>query len=168
MKEKILQLRSEGKSYNEIVAILGCSKGTVSYHCGKGQKQLYATRRKKQRSSAHPIVKKVYAFKENTRKQLRDKVRTFHKNSSFVHFSVQDVLEKIGDSPRCALTGVPININDPSTYSFDHIVPRSRGGDNTLDNLQVVCMDVNKAKHNLTDDEFIALCRRVVEYQDTP
>ena len=35
MKEKILKLREEGKSYNEIKKILGCSKGTISYHCTK-------------------------------------------------------------------------------------------------------------------------------------
>jgi DNA-binding CsgD family transcriptional regulator len=33
MKENILNLRNEGKSYNEISKILGCSKGTISYHC---------------------------------------------------------------------------------------------------------------------------------------
>jgi predicted transcriptional regulator len=33
MKEKIIKLRNEGKTYNEIVSLLGCSKGTVSYHC---------------------------------------------------------------------------------------------------------------------------------------
>ena len=35
MKQKILELREQGKSYNEISKILGCSKGTVSYHCSK-------------------------------------------------------------------------------------------------------------------------------------
>lgn len=34
MKEGILKLRAEGKTYNEIKEILGCSKGTISYHCG--------------------------------------------------------------------------------------------------------------------------------------
>jgi DNA invertase Pin-like site-specific DNA recombinase len=33
MKENILKLRKEGKSYNEIKEILGCSKGTIAYHC---------------------------------------------------------------------------------------------------------------------------------------
>jgi hypothetical protein len=33
-EDSILKLRASGKSYNEIVNILGCSKGTVSYHCG--------------------------------------------------------------------------------------------------------------------------------------
>lgn len=38
-KEQILKLRSEGKTYNEIQKILGCSKGTIAYHVGHGQKQ---------------------------------------------------------------------------------------------------------------------------------
>lgn len=37
MKEQILQLRSEGKTYTQIQEILNCSRGTISYHCGIGQ-----------------------------------------------------------------------------------------------------------------------------------
>ena len=39
MKEKIIQLRNKGFSYNEIVSVLGCAKSTVAYHCGEGQKE---------------------------------------------------------------------------------------------------------------------------------
>jgi len=35
MKEQILKLRKEGKTYNEIHELLGCSKSTISYHCSK-------------------------------------------------------------------------------------------------------------------------------------
>jgi IS30 family transposase len=38
-KEEILRLRAEGMSYNQIAEQLGCSKGTVSYHIGFGQKE---------------------------------------------------------------------------------------------------------------------------------
>ena len=38
MKERILKLRNEGKTYNEIKKLTGASKGTISYHCGEGQK----------------------------------------------------------------------------------------------------------------------------------
>jgi transposase len=37
-KNKIIQLYKEGKSYREIQGILGCSKGTIAYHLGPGQK----------------------------------------------------------------------------------------------------------------------------------
>jgi len=33
LKQKIKILRNEGKTYNEISEMLGCSKGTISYHC---------------------------------------------------------------------------------------------------------------------------------------
>lgn len=35
MKDKILELRKNGLSYNEISRRLNCSKGTISYHCSK-------------------------------------------------------------------------------------------------------------------------------------
>lgn len=36
-KEQILQLRSEGKTYDEICEITGAAKSTVSYYCGEEQ-----------------------------------------------------------------------------------------------------------------------------------
>lgn len=39
MKESILSLRADGKTYNQIRDILGCSKSTISFHCGDGQKE---------------------------------------------------------------------------------------------------------------------------------
>jgi len=47
--EQILKLYEEGKSYSEIVDELGCSKSTVSYHCGKGQKEKTKNRQKQSR-----------------------------------------------------------------------------------------------------------------------
>ena len=38
MKKQILELREQGKTYDEIKEQLGCSKGTIAYHCGEGQK----------------------------------------------------------------------------------------------------------------------------------
>lgn len=46
MKEQILKLRAAGKSYSEIVSELGCSKSTVSFHCGEGQKELVQIRQR--------------------------------------------------------------------------------------------------------------------------
>lgn len=36
---KILALRTEGKTYNQIRDELNCSKGTIAYYCGDGQKE---------------------------------------------------------------------------------------------------------------------------------
>ena len=38
-KEQILELREKGLSYRQIEKELGCSKGTIAYHLGDGQKQ---------------------------------------------------------------------------------------------------------------------------------
>jgi predicted transcriptional regulator len=58
MKEKILKLREEGKSYDEIVKEVGCSKSTVSYYCGKGVKEKAiktAADYKKRRKEGQPL-----------------------------------------------------------------------------------------------------------------
>jgi NADPH-dependent glutamate synthase beta subunit-like oxidoreductase len=38
-KDSIIELYSQGKSYKQIQDILGCSKGTIAYHIGDGQKE---------------------------------------------------------------------------------------------------------------------------------
>ena len=45
-----MQLRKEGCTYSEIVRQLGCSKGTVSYHCGPGQKAKTMERTRERRN----------------------------------------------------------------------------------------------------------------------
>lgn len=50
MRDKILQLRSEGKTYAEIKVLVGCSKSTVCYHCGVGQKEKNNERVKNRRA----------------------------------------------------------------------------------------------------------------------
>ncbi len=49
MKEQILKLRSEGKTYDQIREILGCSKGTIAYHCSDKVKNNYIKRQRKAR-----------------------------------------------------------------------------------------------------------------------
>jgi 5-methylcytosine-specific restriction endonuclease McrA len=65
---------------------------------------------------------------------------------------------------RCALTGEPLQmIADRGVGpELDHIVPITRGGTSELSNLRWVTHRVNRAKGNLTDEEFFALCRSVV------
>jgi len=38
MKDAILKLKEDGKTYNEIKKILGCAISTISYHCNKNGK----------------------------------------------------------------------------------------------------------------------------------
>ena len=61
-KDKIIALHKEGKSYSEIQKILGCSKGTISYHLGSGQKEKSATTRNRLRAN---IMEYVQQYKES-------------------------------------------------------------------------------------------------------
>jgi 5-methylcytosine-specific restriction endonuclease McrA len=61
----------------------------------------------------------------------------------------------------CPLTGDKLTTEN---VSVDHIIPRSKGGKNTLDNVRLVVYYVNVAKNDLTDEEFLKLCKRVVNH----
>jgi transposase len=61
-KENILKLRNEGKSYRQIQEILACSKGTIAYHLGSGQKEKTHKRTRDLRSAN---TKKLRELKEN-------------------------------------------------------------------------------------------------------
>lgn len=64
---------------------------------------------------------------------------------------------------KCAISG---RILTPDNCSLDHIVPLSRGGMHLKSNAQLVCLEVNKAKGSMTEDEFVSLCKDVVTYHN--
>ena len=61
---------------------------------------------------------------------------------------------------HCALTGRRLD----RSAQLDHIQPRAKGGGNQLDNLRWVCQEVNLAKRDLTDQEFLTLCGDVMKW----
>jgi len=174
---KIKELRNKGYSYRDIENALGCSKSTISYHLGKGQKEKTKKRRANVSQSTYIHVKRVNVFqncqpkkqkKQNNiqpqtyrqvSKSISDKASRFQRNNNF---SYKDVHAKYGDHFQCALTGRPLTWKNPQEYEYDHILPVARGGNNSIDNLQIVCTDANRAKNDLTEEEFLELCKEVV------
>lgn len=75
---------------------------------------------------------------------------------------MQEVFEKSGNT--CYLTGDTIDFSSPKTYHLDHRVPRSKGGQNTLENCEVATKAANMAKADLTLEEFFELCIKVVKH----
>ena len=64
---------------------------------------------------------------------------------------------------RCAISGRELT---PETASLDHIVPFSRGGEHSINNVWVVDQKVNIAKGTMTLEEFVSMCRDVIDQQD--
>jgi transposase len=62
-KKNILTLHAEGKSYRQIQEVLGCSKGTIAYHLGKGQREKTRTRTTRSRTLAK---RKIWDIKEES------------------------------------------------------------------------------------------------------
>jgi 5-methylcytosine-specific restriction endonuclease McrA len=177
-REKIVELRSKGYSYRQIEKELGCSRGTITYHLTTGLKEKTKLRNKKIRQKNHPFVAKYYHFLETKKlkpkkskvcdfnKLLYCKVRVFHRGEKVkdFNFKPEDVINKYGENTFCYLTGDRIDISKPRTYSFDHKIPRSRGGENTLDNLGICTKIVNTSKTDMTPEEYIELCKKVLEH----
>ena len=78
-------------------------------------------------------------------------------------FNYEKILEHIGGlNTKCYLTGrsIDITIDD---YHFDHIQPVAKNGSCELDNLGIACPQANQSKSGLTIDEYLQLCREVLE-----
>ncbi len=63
MREKILQLRAEGKKYREICEILGCSWSLICYYCGDNHKEKrreYCRKRQEQGYQRPPRKNNLY------------------------------------------------------------------------------------------------------------
>ena len=69
LKEKIIALASKGFSYRQIQKELGCSKSTISYHLGKGQKEKARARVRKQRDKGVRYEPKSWQYIENNERR---------------------------------------------------------------------------------------------------
>ena len=183
-KKEILRLRKKGLSYRTIAKKLGCSKGTISYHCGKNQTEKKRVK-KANKERDYSLSKKVTAFKSKCTKAqwraFRTKIKGFkrkrkgskrHAHSSWrVHnvsipYISEDVVNKIGSKPICYLTGRKIDLNNTSSFTFDHRIPTVKGGTNDLENLEICCTEANHAKAGLSLEDFYSLCEEILAWRD--
>ena len=66
---------------------------------------------------------------------------------------------------RCGLTGRELT---PENCELDHIEPLMSGGEDDIDNIQLLCSVVNAAKGTMALGDFIQMCRDVVECLEQP
>ena len=177
LNKQIIALRKKGLTFNQIAKQLLCSKSTVSYALRKKTRDIVKEKQNNYPRHLKKINSKIYSFTNpristqtkaawylnksprQSSKSISTKASTFQRTMTF---NYKDVYAKYGDHFPCALTGRPLEFNEPQTYEYDHILPTSRGGDNSIDNLQLLCPEANKAKGMMTDDEFKDLCREVI------
>lgn len=181
--KRIVELRTKGKTYSQICSELNCSKATVCYYCNpvhKEQKKEYKIT--KYDPSVRKLVDIVYNFRNReTKDRIRFENSDFKQGfrtrvSNFVtnwerynsmknkRFNYKDVLDYIGGwETTCYLTGRKLDLRKDD-YEFDHIIPISKGGSCELDNLGVTCAIANRSKSNLSVEEYIQLCKEVLEY----
>jgi 5-methylcytosine-specific restriction endonuclease McrA len=157
MKENILRLRSEGRSYAEIRKLLGCSKGTIAYHCGIGQKEKSKIRFKSYKKTLNGILKR----KKDNFSFINGNRNCKGKRADLV-FSSKEFKEKVLETPVCYLTGRKIDLLEPKTYNCDHIIPVSKNGGCEITNLGLACKEANMAKGDLLVEDFIKLCKEVL------
>jgi hypothetical protein len=106
------------------------------------------------------MVQMVGKYRKKSQKKGKMKNMEAKKNITGTH--VRELLNKQGY--RCYLSGRELT---PSTASLDHKLTISKGGAHDIENIGVVDYRVNLAKGTMTIDEFILMCRDVVQHQDS-
>jgi hypothetical protein len=153
LKEQILNLRVEGRTYEYISKELKCSLGTVGYHLLPHQKAK-TIEKSKHRKLSFPLLRKLDHFRNVTKSDSTPKPKVS-----------EDELRKMFP-PVCYLTGRSIDYEDTASYNLDHVIPNSKGGSNSLDNCGLACKSVNQAKSDLSVEEFFQLCIDVVKHNN--
>lgn len=115
---------------------------------------------------------KTYLVKyraQNPYWNLESKLKRFNDtgiNLFKVEYTTLDVINYFGPNPICYLTGRPIDFTKPNTFSLDHFIPSSKGGDNSLQNMRVCHPMVNLMKNNMNLDEFFGLCQDICKFNN--
>lgn len=116
-----------------------------------------------ERRPEETVLKYHRVIAEKARRFQRDTFGNRGGPRSSYEFTWQEAYLKVTSDPYCYLTGREINLDDSSDYQFDHIIPISQGGTNTLDNLGLASAEANQAKGSMSEKEFVELCRAVCE-----
>lgn len=145
--DTIQQLHRDGLTVGQISRATGVPYTTVRYHCGYREKAIQQSRSFRQKN---PLSPKVDEYCRSS-KEDRD-------------FSLEDVEARFLEHPVCYLSGDPLDLSDPASWSFDHKIPKSRGGRSDFSNMAISCRKANMAKGDSTPEEFLELCKKVLNH----
>jgi hypothetical protein len=84
------------------------------------------------------------------------------KQGIFFDLSVEDIMDIWAtQNGRCAISNRRLHLN----AQIDHIIPVSKGGVTVKDNVRWLDPHINWARKNFTDEEFISMCKDVIDFQ---
>jgi hypothetical protein len=113
----------------------------------------------------------VKLYKQTMTGRLRTLLQSARHNAKKAGRTVNLTYEQLLDlynkqGGKCALTGrvLSFNTGDINIISIDRI---DNNIDYQHDNIQLITWQANRAKHNSSTEEFIALCKDVVKRQQT-
>ena len=106
--------------------------------------------------------KKIISSKISQFSRMGKKTKRFY--CKFM-FKEKDLMNKIGDEPRCYWTGRKINLDNGKSYQLDHFVPKSKGGDNSLENCVLACKEANQGRSDITSEDYIKLSCEVAVHK---
>lgn len=69
-----------------------------------------------------------------------------------IHDLLKNNIAKIQNPNVCWYCGR--NVEDPKELTIDHIIPRSKGGTNDMDNIFMICKGCNSSKRDMDDLEW--------------
>lgn len=146
LRNQIIQLKTKGHTHKEIAKQLHCSLSIITYHTNPESRLKAIKNSTKCHKQRHPYKRKIWDF---------------GKGKST--FTVQDVIDKFGEKPKCYITGVEIDIYKTRSYHFDHVIPKSCNGNNSFDNLGICTKEANLAKSGKNYEDFIKLCQLAIQ-----
>lgn len=168
LRSQILEAKQKNPKlgYKRLARHFGVSPNTIKYHLNEKTRK-DTTLRHKRYVELNPLCRRISHFCE-----IREKKKAFDRISgcrskvkSKSLFNTSQLLLKLGENPKCYLTGISIDLDNLKSYEFDHIIPIRHGGGNELDNLGLCIRDANRAKHDMELKDFVVLCKSVLEHQ---
>ena len=161
MKEQIIKLRQEGKTYRDIQQEVGCSLSTIAYYCGENQKEKSRNRQiQLRKNDKYVLSRKVDTYIGRVENNNIAYNKSYQKRDE----NHKNILNKLIENPVCYLTGRKIDLSDGSSYHIDHINPYTDSRDNSIDNAQLACRDANMSKSDMSLENYLKLCKEVLEY----
>ena len=107
--------------------------------------------RSEQRSTLIGYIKNAIGIKSRSKLKYLDVLKLYHKQKG-----------------RCALSGIKMTHQYgeglvPTNISIDRINKGTDGGEYTIDNIRLLCVHVNMALNQWTDEEFIEMCQQIIK-----